>query len=140
MVYSPVKVALVEDDLSLQNMYRIKLEIAGFQVATASNGEEGLQMVESFQPDLLLMRVGLQRPRHRPHQHQQARSPAITPSAERRPLHRQGAFHSGTGRGSDSRRAWPAGYVGTLTVTRPRAVFSAGYTVTMLYTESLWPK
>lgn len=50
-----LKIALVEDDLSLQNMYKLKLEVEGFEVAAASNGEEGLRLAESFAPDLILL-------------------------------------------------------------------------------------
>lgn len=49
------KVALVEDDQSLQTMYRYKLEHEGFRVATASDGQEGLILAESFQPDIILL-------------------------------------------------------------------------------------
>jgi len=50
-----IKIALVEDDQNLQYMYKLKLEREGFQVKTASNGQEGLRMVESFAPDLILL-------------------------------------------------------------------------------------
>lgn len=49
------KVAIVEDELTLQLMYKMKLELEGFQVQTASNGEEGLQMIKSFQPHIVLL-------------------------------------------------------------------------------------
>ena len=51
----PVKVAVVEDDFSLQNMYRIKLENEGFTVGIAGNGQEGLIMAETFLPDVILL-------------------------------------------------------------------------------------
>lgn len=51
----PVKVAVVEDDFSLQNMYKIKLENEGFTVGIASNGQEGLLMAEAFLPDVILL-------------------------------------------------------------------------------------
>lgn len=57
MVLNGVKVALVEDDLNLQNMYKLKLELEGFKVETASNGREGLKMIESFMPDMVLLDV-----------------------------------------------------------------------------------
>lgn len=55
MVSNTVKVALVEDDLNLQNMYKLKLELEGFAVATAANGVMGLQLAESFQPHVMLL-------------------------------------------------------------------------------------
>jgi CheY-like chemotaxis protein len=48
-------ILLVEDDYNLQYMYKLKLERDGFQVKTAVNGQEGLKLAESFQPDLILL-------------------------------------------------------------------------------------
>jgi DNA-binding response OmpR family regulator len=49
------KIALIEDDFNIQYMYKLKLEISGFEVATASNGHEGIELVRSFQPDLIML-------------------------------------------------------------------------------------
>jgi two-component system phosphate regulon response regulator PhoB len=49
------KVAIVEDDLAISQMYRIKFEMEGYTVETAENGKVGLQMVEKFNPDILLL-------------------------------------------------------------------------------------
>ena len=49
------KVAVIEDELPIQSMYRLKLEREGFSVATASNGQEGLEMLQQFRPDLVLL-------------------------------------------------------------------------------------
>jgi DNA-binding response OmpR family regulator len=57
MASNGVKVALVEDDQNLQNMYKLKLELEGFSVVTASNGREGLQVIEAFMPDIVLLDV-----------------------------------------------------------------------------------
>jgi CheY-like chemotaxis protein len=51
----PHKIAVVEDDHAIQLMYKFKLEYEGFQVGVASNGQEGLQLAERFQPDLILL-------------------------------------------------------------------------------------
>jgi two-component system chemotaxis response regulator CheY len=50
-----VKIAIVEDDLAISQMYRIKFESEGFTVETADNGALGLQMLENFKPDVLLL-------------------------------------------------------------------------------------
>jgi CheY-like chemotaxis protein len=50
-----LKVAVIEDDHDLQYLYQLKLENEGFLVKTANNGEEGLQIAESFQPDIILL-------------------------------------------------------------------------------------
>lgn len=49
------KIALIEDDSNLQYMYKLKLEVERFEVATADNGQEGLRLVKEFQPDLILL-------------------------------------------------------------------------------------
>ena len=38
------KIAIVEDELPIQSMYRLKLEREGFEVAVASNGRTGLAL------------------------------------------------------------------------------------------------
>jgi two-component system, OmpR family, alkaline phosphatase synthesis response regulator PhoP len=50
-----VKIAIIEDDLDLQFLYRMKLEREGFEVATAKNGEEGLAVIKKFEPHLVLL-------------------------------------------------------------------------------------
>lgn len=49
------KIAIVEDDLAISQMYRLKFEAEGFSVQTAENGKLGLALVEEFQPDILLL-------------------------------------------------------------------------------------
>jgi CheY-like chemotaxis protein len=50
-----LKAVVVEDDQDLQYLYRLKLEREGFAVFTASNGVEGLKVVEETQPDIILL-------------------------------------------------------------------------------------
>lgn len=49
------KILIVEDDTFLVKMYLERLQDEGFAVAVASNGEEGLQKVETEKPDLILL-------------------------------------------------------------------------------------
>ena len=49
------KIAIVEDDLAISQMYRLKFESEGFEVATAENGEAGLSLVEKMAPDVVLL-------------------------------------------------------------------------------------
>ncbi len=49
------KIAIVEDDASLVEMYRIKFELEGFEVQTAADGLQGLKVIEQFKPDLVLL-------------------------------------------------------------------------------------
>ena len=50
-----IKIAIVEDEQSIQQMYKFKLETEGYIVATASDGREGLALAEEFMPDLILL-------------------------------------------------------------------------------------
>lgn len=49
------KIAIVEDDAAISQMYRIKFEAEGYSVETADNGRLGLQLVEKFRPDIVLL-------------------------------------------------------------------------------------
>ncbi len=49
------KIAIIEDDLAIAQMYRMKFENEGFDVSSAENGVVGVQMVESFRPDVILL-------------------------------------------------------------------------------------
>ena len=55
MTKNTPKVVVVEDERSINDMYRMKLRLSGFDVETAYNGEEGLEVIESFDPDLILL-------------------------------------------------------------------------------------
>ena len=50
-----IKIAVIEDEAAIANMYKFKLEHEGYEVKIAFNGEEGLVLVESFKPDLILL-------------------------------------------------------------------------------------
>jgi DNA-binding response OmpR family regulator len=50
-----VKVAIVEDDQAIAQMYRIKFQAEGFEVDTAENGKLGLQLCEQMKPDIILL-------------------------------------------------------------------------------------
>ncbi len=49
------KIAIVEDDPVISQMYRFKFEAAEFEVQLANNGRRGIEMVKTFQPDLILL-------------------------------------------------------------------------------------
>lgn len=55
------KIAIIEDDQVISQMYRMKFEATEFEVAVASDGESGVSLVEKFKPDLILL--DLQMPR-----------------------------------------------------------------------------
>jgi DNA-binding response OmpR family regulator len=52
-------VLLVEDDPTVAQMYRLRLEMDGYLVLTAIDGETGLSMAERFRPDIIILDIGL---------------------------------------------------------------------------------
>jgi len=55
MGHTPQTVLLIEDEDILSNILTSKLERAGYRVAVAKDGEEGLALVTSEHPDLVLL-------------------------------------------------------------------------------------
>jgi two-component system phosphate regulon response regulator PhoB len=49
------KIAIVEDDNAISQMYRLKFEAEGFKVETAENGKIGLKLAENMKPDIILL-------------------------------------------------------------------------------------
>ena len=49
------KIAIIEDDQVINQMYRMKFEAAGFDVATASDGQAGISMAAKVKPDIILL-------------------------------------------------------------------------------------
>ena len=49
------KIAIIEDDPVISQMYRMKFEADGFEVQLANNGERGVALVEDYMPDLILL-------------------------------------------------------------------------------------
>lgn len=52
---SQLKVLIVEDDATIQEMYGFKLERAGYATARASDGVQGLKTAQTFTPDVILL-------------------------------------------------------------------------------------
>lgn len=53
------KIAIVEDDPVIRQMYLMKFEATGFSVETAENGKEGVKLVEKFKPDIILLDISM---------------------------------------------------------------------------------
>lgn len=49
------KIAIVEDDPVISQMYRMKFEADGFDVQLANDGKKGVALVEHFAPDIVLL-------------------------------------------------------------------------------------
>ena len=50
-----IKVAIIEDDQAISQMYRIKFEAEGYDVETAENGKLGLTLCEQMKPEVILL-------------------------------------------------------------------------------------
>jgi len=49
------KIAIIEDDQTINQMYRIKFQSDGFDVQMASDGRQGVALVKNFKPDIILL-------------------------------------------------------------------------------------
>jgi DNA-binding response OmpR family regulator len=49
------KVAIIEDDQTISQMYRFKFEAEGYDVETAEDGKLGLELVQNMHPDIVLL-------------------------------------------------------------------------------------
>ena len=49
------KIAIIEDDSVISQMYRMKFEADGFEVQIANNGRDGIELVKTLNPDIVLL-------------------------------------------------------------------------------------
>ena len=54
-----VRVLFIEDDPTVAQMYKLKLELDGYQVTMAKDGEEGLQFASDVRPDIIFLDIRL---------------------------------------------------------------------------------
>lgn len=52
-----MKIAIIEDDQAIAQMYRLKFEADGDTVEMAENGLIGLKLVEHMNPDIVLLDI-----------------------------------------------------------------------------------
>jgi len=50
-----IKIAIVEDDQVIAQMYRMKFESEGFEVQIAENGKLGVELSQQMKPDMILL-------------------------------------------------------------------------------------
>ncbi|MBP9738785.1 response regulator [Candidatus Saccharibacteria bacterium] len=55
------KIAIIEDEAAIRGMYSFKLKHSGFEVCEAGDGIEGLAMLKSELPDLILLDLRMPR-------------------------------------------------------------------------------
>jgi DNA-binding response OmpR family regulator len=58
-VSDDVHVLFIEDDPTVAQMYRLKLELDGYQVTMAKDGEEGLRLADELVPDIIFLDIRL---------------------------------------------------------------------------------
>jgi len=49
------RIAIIEDDQAISQMYRFKFEAEGYEVETAENGRLGLELAKKMKPDIILL-------------------------------------------------------------------------------------
>jgi two-component system sensor histidine kinase/response regulator len=49
------RIAIIEDDPAISQMYRFKFEAEKYEVETAENGKLGLELAEKMRPDIILL-------------------------------------------------------------------------------------
>lgn len=52
-----LKIAVIEDDLPICQMYEFKLKLSGYDVRAAHDGKEGLELCKEFKPDMILLDI-----------------------------------------------------------------------------------
>ncbi len=50
-------VCIVDDDENIRDMYQRKFVQSGFDIVTATNGEEGMQVIRDKRPDIVLLDI-----------------------------------------------------------------------------------
>lgn len=51
------KIAIIEDERAIADMYKMKLELHSYEVRVANDGESGLSLCKDFLPDLILLDI-----------------------------------------------------------------------------------
>ena len=51
------KVLVVDDEEAIRSLYKMELEDAGFEVETADSGQQALEMLEAFDPDIVTLDI-----------------------------------------------------------------------------------
>jgi DNA-binding response OmpR family regulator len=54
---SEARILVVDDDQVIQQLLKVNLELEGYAVEVASDGEEALALFDGFQPDLVLLDI-----------------------------------------------------------------------------------
>jgi len=52
-----IKVLIVDDDLTLRDMYAERMKVEGYDVHIAKDGDEGIEMAKDVKPDVVLLDI-----------------------------------------------------------------------------------
>lgn len=52
-----MKILVVDDDAHILKLYKLELEEDGYEVITASNGQEAMELFDSEEPDLVTLDI-----------------------------------------------------------------------------------
>jgi DNA-binding response OmpR family regulator len=52
-----IKIAIIEDDFQIVQMYRSKFEKEGYGVQTAADGLSGLKLIQEYRPNVVLLDI-----------------------------------------------------------------------------------
>ena len=53
------QILIADDDAGIRDVLRMGLEVAGFSVAAAADGQQALEMARSLSPDLIVLDIGM---------------------------------------------------------------------------------
>jgi two-component system KDP operon response regulator KdpE len=59
MKANAIRILVVDDEAPIQRILRRNLSVSGYEVLIAENGEDALDMVQQYKPDLILLDLGL---------------------------------------------------------------------------------
>jgi DNA-binding response OmpR family regulator len=51
------KILLVDDEKAILNILKIKLRVSGYDIVTATGGQEALDLIDSASPDIMLLDI-----------------------------------------------------------------------------------
>lgn len=57
-----IKVLIIEDEPLIVNMYQKALDVSEFEVSTATNGLDGLEIAKTMKPDIILLDIMMPEP------------------------------------------------------------------------------
>jgi len=54
-----IRIAIIEDDLTIAMMYKLKFELEGFEVSVSSDSRNSIEMISKINPDVILLDINM---------------------------------------------------------------------------------